>query len=281
MQLAQSTNASPYLDEDAMTGPSSTRVQQYWDEHIHDLEIATHPVGTPGFFQELDSYRFEKLDYLPRLVDFAAFCGKELLEVGCGIGTDLVRFARAGARVTGIDLSPVAIELARRNFSQHGLSADLRVMDGQRMSFQEASFDVVYIHGVLQYAADDRAIVAQAYRVLRPGGFAIMMVYNRRSWLPVMSKLTGVGLEHEDAPVLRLYSVQEFRDLLAVFDDIRIVPERFPVETRLHRGLKATLYNRVFVRGFGLLPKVAVRSLGWHLVAFADKASDTRSKAEG
>ena len=252
-------------------------VRRYWDERIHDLEIATCPVGTRGFFEELDEYRFEKLDYLPRVVDFSAYRGKELLEVGCGVGTDLVRFARAGAQVTGVDLAPTAIELARRNFVQQGLEADLRVMNGQALQFPDGCFDVVYIHGVLQYAADDRAMVAEAHRVLRPDGEAIMMVYNRRSWLPVMSKLTGVGLEHEDAPVLRLYSVGQFRKLLALFGDVRIIPERFPVETRLHRGLKATLYNEVFVRAFRVLPKSLVRPLGWHLMAFGFKPS-TRTK---
>lgn len=175
--------------------------------------------------------------------------------------------------MTGIDLSSTAIELARQNFRQQELHADLRVMNGQAMQFPDASFDVVYVHGVLQYAADDDAMVAEAYRVLRPGGQAIMMVYNRLSWLPMVSKLTGVELEHEDAPVLRLYSAGQFRALLAAFEEVQIVPERFPVETRLHHGLKATLYNQVFVRAFRVLPRSLVRPFGWHLMAFGRKSS--------
>ena len=61
------------------------RVRDYWNTHIHDLAITTHPIGTKGFFEELEQYRFEKLDYLPRLVKFQGFRGMNLLEVGCGV----------------------------------------------------------------------------------------------------------------------------------------------------------------------------------------------------
>ncbi len=94
------------------------RIAAYWDEHIHDLAITTYPVGTPGFFQQLAQYRYDKLNYLPRLVAFDGYRGKKLLEVGCGAGIDLVRFASGGADVTGIDLSKTAIDLARQNFEQ-------------------------------------------------------------------------------------------------------------------------------------------------------------------
>ena len=55
------------------------------------------------------------------------------------------------------------------------------------------------------------------------------------------------------------------------FAQVRLVPERFPVKTRLHRGLKATLYNDLFVTGFNVLPRAVVRPFGWHIIAFAQK----------
>lgn len=245
--------------------------RNYWNEHIHDLAIAKHPVGTPGFFQELDVYRFEKLYYLPQLIDFSAYRGKRLLEVGCGVGTDLVRFAQAGAIVTGLDLAEVAIRLARKNFRQRRLTADLRVMNGEALTLDDNTFDVVYVHGVLQYTADPQKMIGELHRVLRPRGEAILMVYNRYSWLNALSRLVQVELEHADSPILRTYSIAEFKRLLAPFAWVRIIPERFPVKTRLHHGWKAALYNRIFVGGFNWLPRVAVRPLGWHLLAFAYK----------
>ena len=248
-----------------------TGITVYWDEHIHDLAITTYPVGSPGFFQQLDDYRYDKLNYLPRLVDFPSYRGKRLLEVGCGAGIDLVRFAREGVNITGIDLSTTAIDLAKKNVEQNGLSADLRVMNGESMQFPDHSFDVVYAHGVLQYTANPKKMIAEIHRVLKPGGETIIMVYNRNSWLNLIRKITNVPLEHEDAPVLNKYSIRELKLFLSPFKSYRIIPERFPVKTKLHSGWKARLFNDVFVGMFNMMPKAWVRPLGWHLMAFATK----------
>ena len=246
-------------------------ITAYWDSHIHDLAIVTNPVGTPGFFRQLDEYRYDKLNYLPRLVDFDSYRGKTLLEIGCGAGVDLVRFARAGAVVTGVDLSGTAIDLARQNIAQNGLDASLQIMNGEALQFADDSFDVVYAHGVLQYTADTGKMVSEIHRVLRPGGEAILMVYNRISWLNLMRKVTKVPLEHEDAPVLKKFSIAEFKQLLKPFKRYTIIPERFPVRTKLHSGLKARLFNDVFVGTFNRMPRAWVRPFGWHLMAFAVK----------
>jgi ubiquinone/menaquinone biosynthesis C-methylase UbiE len=247
-------------------------IERYWNERIHDLEMTRHAVGTREFFEDLDAYRFDKLHYLPRLVDFNGFAGRNLLEVGCGIGTDLVRFARGGAVVTGVDLSRTAVALAAKNFEWHEATArELRVANAEALPYPDASFDVVYGHGVLQYTSDAPKLVAECHRVLRPGGTAIFMVYNRVSWLNAMSKLTKVALEHEDAPVLKKYSIAEFRRLLAPFTEVEIVPERFPVKSRLHGGVKGLLFNTMFVGAFNALPRAWVRPLGWHLMAFCRK----------
>ena len=251
--------------------PTTSDVRDYWNRHIHDLEITTHPVGSPGFFADLDQYHFEKLHHLPRLVDFDGYRGRRVLEVGCGAGTDLVRFAKGGAIVTGVDLSPSAIALATQNFAQQGLQADLREADGEHLPFPDDAFDLVYAHGVVQYTADGQALVDECRRVLKPGGEAVFQVYNRVSWLNALSKLMKVPLEHEDAPVLNKYSAGEFRALLKGFRDIRIVEERFPVKSRLHGGWKGTAFNTLFVGTFNALPRSLVRRFGWHLLAFCRK----------
>ena len=248
------------------------KIQNYWNHRIHDLEMTDHPVGTKAFFDDLDDYRFDKLHYLPRLVDFSSFNGQRLLEVGCGIGTDLVRFAKGGARVTGVDLAQTAIDLARKNFELNGVAPEeLRVANGEALPYPDASFDVVYAHGVIQYTSDPATLVRECHRVLKPGGTAIFMVYNRVSWLNAMSKLMKVALEHEDAPVLKKYSIAEFKALLKPFRETRIVPERFSVKSRLHKGWKGTAFNTMFVGTFNALPRSWVRPLGWHLMAFCKK----------
>ena len=118
---------------------------------------------------------------------------------------------------TGVDLAASAIALA---------PAELRAAGARRPSCASPTasscrfptrFDLVFAHGVVQYTADDRALVDECRRVLKPGGTAIFQVYNRISWLNALSKLMKVGLEHDDAPVLLKYSIGEFRRLLAGF----------------------------------------------------------------
>jgi len=246
-------------------------VRAYWDRHIHDLEITAHPVGSRGFFDDLDQYHFEKLHHLLRLVDFDGWRGRRVLEVGCGAGVDLARFAKGGAIVTGVDLAPSAIELAKTNFAQQDLSGDFEVADGEHLPFPDNAFDLVYAHGVVQYTANPQALVNECRRVLKPGGQAIFQVYNRISWLNALGKLMKVGLEHDDAPVLLKFSIGEFRQLVSGFSRVRIVPERFPVKSRLHGGWKGMLFNTCFVGTFNALPRPLVQRFGWHLLAFCTK----------
>jgi SAM-dependent methyltransferase len=250
---------------------TNAEVRAYWNRHIHDLEITRHPVGTPGFFADLDQYHFEKLHHLPRLVAFDGYRGRKVLDVGCGAGTDLIRFARGGAEVTGVDLTQSAIDLARQNFAQQGLTGDLRVSDGEHLPFADNSFDLVFAHGVVQYTSAPSALVAECHRVLKPGGEAVFQVYNRVSWLNLLSKVMKVPLEHEDAPVLVKYTASEFRRLLAPFREVRLVYERFPVKSRLHGGWKGLAFNTMFVGTFNALPRALVRRFGWHLLAFCRK----------
>jgi SAM-dependent methyltransferase len=256
-------NASTVADID--------RVREYWNRHIHDLEITTHPVGSRGFFDDLDQYHFEKLHHLLRLVDFDGYRGRRVLEVGCGAGVDLARFAKGGAEVVGVDLASSAIDLARANFEQQGLSGEFRVADGEALPFSESSFDFVFAHGVVQYTTNPQRLVDECRRVLKPGGEAVFQVYNRISWLNGLSKLMKVGLEHDDAPVLLKFSIAEFKTLVSGFRDVRIVPERFPVRSRLHGGWKGAVYNGLFVGTFNALPRSLVQRFGWHLLAFCRK----------
>jgi SAM-dependent methyltransferase len=275
MSAVSNTGSSSVAERpNAAVSPAAStidRVRDYWNVHIHDLEITSHPVGSPGFFADLDEYHFDKLHHLVRLVDFNGYAGKRVLEVGCGAGTDLVRFARGGAEVTGVDVAESAIALARKNFEIQGLKADLRVENGEALPFPDDHFDFVYAHGVVQYTADDQRLVDECRRVLKPGGQVLFQVYNRISWLNALSKLMKVGLEHKGAPVLKKYSWGEFARLLRGFREVTIVPERFPVKSRLHGGWKGVLFNQMFVGTFNALPRPLVRRFGWHLLAFCRK----------
>jgi SAM-dependent methyltransferase len=278
-----STTIGTSLNEAPSLPAGLDAVRAYWDAHVDDWKAAVSPAGTSSYFEETEAYRFEKLDYLAKLVDFDGYAGQRMLDLGCGIGNDAARFARGGAEVTGIDLAPRAVELASRNFELRGLAGHFAVGNGEALDLPDASFDFVYCHTVLHFTPRPGRMIQEIHRVLRPGGTAIMMVVNRRSWLRAMHRLAKVEIDHLAAPVFHWFTAEEFAHLLAPFAAVQIVPERFPVPTKVHKGLKARLFNMMFVDGFNALPRTWVSRYGHHLMAFATKggAAPRRGRGEG
>lgn len=246
-------------------------IRKYWDDNLHDLSISQHPIGSDHFFSDLRSYRYDKLNHLPAIANFNVFSGKKILEVGCSLGFDLVRYAQGGADAVGIDLSPVAIELSQKYINNEKSNARVQIMNGEKLEFPDESFDYVFAHGVVQYTMNDEKMIKEIYRVLKKGGRALIQSYNRRSWLMTLSQITRVDLEHVDAPVMRIYSPLEFRNLLSSFSHVDLQMERFPVKSRLQKGWKAVIYNELFVGLFNAIPRSWVRRFGWHMLAWVTK----------
>ena len=109
-----------------------------------------------------------------------------MLEIGVGIGADHQRFAQAGARLTGIDITKHAIDLVRRRFELLKLNSRLMVSDAESLPFPDGSFDLVYSWGVIHHTPDTAAAAREILRVLKPGGEFRVMVYNRHSLIGLM-----------------------------------------------------------------------------------------------
>jgi SAM-dependent methyltransferase len=115
--------------------------------------------------------------------------GVEILEVGCGSGTALRLAADCGADVTALDAAPAFVEHARRRVP----GADVRVGDLQFLPYEDESFDVVMGFNSFQYAADPMAALAEARRVLRPGGLVSALVWGPAEECELAPHLQAVG----------------------------------------------------------------------------------------
>jgi ubiquinone/menaquinone biosynthesis C-methylase UbiE len=159
---------------------------------------------------------------------FTHFTGKDVLEIGCGAGPATVLFAQSGARVTAIDLTEAAVTMTKRH--TEGLGVLVERMDAERMAFPDASFDHVFTWGVLHHSAHTEAAFAEVARVLRPGGTALVMVYNRASlrywikgaiWLILRGRLlkgdgfTSVQRFFTDGYFHRHFTPKELADALS------------------------------------------------------------------
>ncbi len=126
---------------------------------------------TLEFFEAIRKSRYEITDtWMKKKIPFELGAGKKVLEIGYGIGTDLLTWCLEGAEVYGIDITEEHHRLADLNFKLHNLKADLRIADAADIPFPEGYFDIVYSNGVLHHTPDTVRCISEAYRVLKPGG---------------------------------------------------------------------------------------------------------------
>jgi SAM-dependent methyltransferase len=158
------------------------RVRAFWQENPCGTKFADAPPGSRRFYELVEEHRYDKEWHIPIAAAFSQSKNLNVLEVGCGLGTDGAQFAKAGAIYTGIDLTDAAVDLARRRFELFQLAGTFRVADAERLDFPDNTFDIVYSHGVLHHTPDTAAAVREIHRVLRPGGKAVVMLYHRDSY---------------------------------------------------------------------------------------------------
>lgn len=163
----------------------------YGDEHGNTAYgEAAVSIGSKEFFEKADAtfYRWNEPLHSPegafaKLFPYPDYRDKRVLEVGCGMGYMAMNWAQQGAAVTAVDLNPVAVAQTRRRFELFGLEGDIREVDGERLPFDDNTFDYVYSWGVLHHTPGTQAAINELHRVLKPGGRAGVMLYNRNSML--------------------------------------------------------------------------------------------------
>lgn len=161
--------------------PEAEGDSEFWTRYQPGFRFAQSPPGSPDFFTEVENHRYTLEPHIPEIVNFEHCAGCDVLEVGCGIATDGVQFARSGARYTGVDPSPSALRLARRRFELEAVPGQFDCASATRLPFKDNSFDLVFSHGVIHHIPETELAVAEFHRVLRPGGTVLTMVYHRRS----------------------------------------------------------------------------------------------------
>jgi ubiquinone/menaquinone biosynthesis C-methylase UbiE len=130
-----------------------------------------------------DRLRYELEPAILTFADFESAAGKRVLEIGVGMGADFLRWVRAGARASGVDLTERAVSLTLTRLADEGLEADVRVADAEDLPFPDDEFDIVYSWGALHHTPNPAQALAEAQRVLAPGGKLKIMLYHRRSWV--------------------------------------------------------------------------------------------------
>lgn len=261
------------------------KVQEYWNRRPCNIRHSPTAVGTRQYFDEVEARKYFVEPHIPRLAEFERWRGRKVLEIGCGIGTDTMSFARAGAEVTAVDLSAKSLLLARQRAEVYGLSDRIRFYEANAENLSQIippePYDLIYSFGVIHHTPHpERVIEDIRQHYVRPGTTLKLMVYNRYSWkvfwiLATSGKgafwhLDELIARHSEAltgcPITYSYSKRDFRRLLGEGFEVKdmwvdhIFPYRIPdyVEYR---------YVREWY--FRYLPRPVFRWLeqhaGWHL----------------
>lgn len=236
------------------------------------------------FFEAIRTNRYEVTDqWMKKAIDFNLVKGKKLLEIGHGLGTDLLSFSEAGARVYGIDISEEHHRLAKRNFELHGRECVLKLCDCDEIDFPSSTFDIVYSHGVLHHTPNTIKCISEAYRVLKYEGQFILGLYHKYSAYHIFmmllyqgvirGKLMQLGYQGlmstveygadgiNIKPLVKTYSKNQLRCMLADFRKVEFKithfrREHFPYLYRLIPQSLEKYFEPIF---------------GWYIIAYATK----------
>jgi SAM-dependent methyltransferase len=259
------------------------QIINYWNERPCNIRHSSCEVGTAEYFEQVEKRKYFVESHIPGFAEFHKWTGKRVLEIGCGIGTDAVNFARNGAEYTGIELSDTSLELAKQRFELFKLKGQFFNIDAQNYDKLSAAvcgggggdgggFDLVYSFGVIHHSPDPQKIIDNCLQLLKPDGVLKIMVYAENSWKKIM---IDRGLDQYEAqsncPVAFTYTNDQIYKMLTHFRNVQIRQEHiFPYKIPEYKQ-----YKYIKEDWFGQMPdnvfEALEAKLGWHLCITCQK----------
>ena len=263
-------------------------VRQYWNRRPCNLRHSQAEVGTRRYFDEVEERKYFVEPHIPGFAQFERWRGKKVLEIGCGLGTDSINFARHGAQLTVIDVSSESLALCRQRFEQFGLTATFYQGNAEQLAdiVPVEEYDLVYSFGVIHHTPHPNRVVEQITRYMGPQSELRLMVYSKWCWKTAWIVLRyGKGrfwhaarlvAEHSEAqtgcPVTYTYSAAEIRNGLLKGFDVKSIAKDHIFPYVIEKYVRHE-YERVWY--FRWIPAPAFRALerllGWHTMAVATR----------
>jgi SAM-dependent methyltransferase len=218
-----------------MASQPKEQLREFWDARSCG-EVYASGEDARAYYETHRRQRYALESYLRPFARFHEFAGQDVLEIGVGMGADHAEIASAGPRsLCGIDLTPRAIAHTRERLGLLGLRSELRVADAENLPFATGSFDRIYSWGVIHHSPNTQAAVDEIHRVLREGGSARIMIYQRHSLVGFMlwlryallagrpwSSLEEIYDRHLESPGTKAYTPAQGRALFAAFRDLSV-----------------------------------------------------------
>ena len=262
-------------------------VSKFWDTNPCNIRHSKSAVGTKKFFEEVEKRKYFVEPHILKFAEFKKWKGKKVLEIGCGIGTDTISFARHGANITAVEISRKSIEVAKKRAKVFGLDKQIKFYLANAEKLSEVvpikPYDLIYSFGVIHHTPHPERVVREIKKYANKKSVVKIMVYNRYSWkvLWILFKF-GKGAfwrlgqliaQNSEAafgsPVTYVYSKKGARRLLEEFEVTEVkVDHIFAYKIDDYRRYR---YKKVWY--FRYLPETFFHQLeswfGWHLLISA------------
>lgn len=265
------------------------RVEDYWDRRPCNLFHSKAEVGTKQYFDEVEKRKYFVEPHIPGFAEFDLWKGKKVLEIGCGLGTESINFARAGANLTIVELSSKSLELCKKRFEVFGLKANFYHGNAEELEKilpkeDLASYDLVWSFGVIHHTPHPEKVMDGIKNLLKPDGEIRIMVYSKVSyklfWLMHhtkewdFAKADSLVAKYSEAqvgcPVTYTYTFDESAVLCKDFKITSITKDHiFPWkvdEYKQHKYVKEDEWANVEFAKFREFEK----ELGWHTLIKAN-----------
>lgn len=252
-------------------------IVSYWNRQPCNIKHSNKEFLSSEYFNEVEKRKYFVEPHIPGFANFSAWRGKKVLEIGCGIGTDAVNFARNGADYTGIELSEVSLDITKKRFEIFGLEGNFFNLDAQ--NFDELKkvgeeFDLIYSFGVIHHSPHPEKILENCHRLLKKDGTIKIMVYAKNSWKNFMIENGFDQYEAQsNCPLALTYTKEGLTSLFSElnFRDIDILQTHiFPYKIDRYKK-----YEYEMEEWFQAMPKrmfeILEENLGWHLCITAKK----------
>ena len=255
--------------------PTINDVQEFWDARPCNIRHSQKPLGSRAYFDEVEQKKFTAEPHIPAFCEFDRWEGRRVLEIGSGIGTMAINFARKGAQYTGVELSQASLDLTQQRFDVYGYTGKFYQGDAEYLTdfLPVESYDLVFTWGVIHHSPDPKRILEQAQHYMKPGTVLKVMVYAADSWKNYMIE---AGYDQPEAqygcPIAYTYTQQQLVDMIGPgFHDVVVQQDHiFPFQIEPYKQgqyMKQPWFEHMPDDIFHVLEK----KLGWHLMLTAER----------
>jgi len=245
------------------------KVREFWNNRPCNIRHSDSDFGTKKYFDEVEKRKYFVESHIPAFADFSKWNGKSVLEIGCGIGTDAVNFARNGAKYTAIEFSDESLEITKKRFAEYNLTGSFYSGNAEELAsiIPVEKFDLVYSFGVIHHTPHPRKIIESVMSYMHESSEFRLMLYAENSWKDIM---INSGLDRPEAqngcPVANTYTPEAVRELLRGLDVFSLEQDHiFPYVID-----KYNKYQYELQPWFKAMPedmfRALERSLGWQML---------------